>query len=60
VVAIIISYLWATIGAVTTTGATWWVSAQWKFGLSYGYADLDKYDLRGNTRMLLARLQWMY
>ena len=38
----------------------WKVDAQWKLGLSYGYADLDKYELRGNTRMLLARLQWMY
>ena len=43
-----------------SVGANWWASVQWKLGISYGYADLDKYDDRGNTRMLLTRLQWMY
>ena len=41
-------------------GANWWLSPQWKLGLSYGDAELDKYGRRGNTRMLLTRLQWMY
>ena len=41
-------------------GANWWASAQWKIGVSYGDADLDKYEVRGNTRMLLWRMQWMY
>jgi phosphate-selective porin len=41
-------------------GVNWWASAQWKLCISYGDADLDKYEVRGNTRMLLKRLQWMY
>ena len=41
-------------------GANWWASAQWKVGISYGDAGLDKYGVRGNTRMLLVRLLWMY
>ena len=39
---------------------SWWASAQWKIGLSYGDADLDRGGLLGNTRMLLARVQWLY
>ncbi len=31
-----------------------------KLGISYGDADLNKYDVHGNTRMLLVRLLWMY
>ena len=41
-------------------GANWWASAQWKLGISYGDADLDKNEIRGNTRMVLVRAQWMY
>jgi len=39
---------------------SWWASAQWKIGLSYGDADLDRDGLVGNTKMLLARIQWLY
>ena len=39
---------------------SWWASAQWKIGLSYGDADLDRGGLTGNTKMLLARIQWLY
>jgi len=41
-------------------GVNWWASRQWKLGVSYGDADLDRDDIRGNTRMLLCRLQWFY
>lgn len=41
-------------------GVNWWASRQWKVGVSYGDADLDRGDIRGNTRMLLCRLQWFY
>ncbi len=41
-------------------GVNWWASAQWKVGSSYGDADLDKAGLRGNTRMWLTRIQWLY
>jgi phosphate-selective porin OprO and OprP len=39
-------------------GVNWWASQQWKIGLSYGDADLDRDGAHGNTRMLLCRLQW--
>jgi len=41
-------------------GVNWWSSQQWKLGLSYGDADLDRGGRQGNTRMVLARVQWFY
>ena len=41
-------------------GVNWWISTQWKAGVSYGDADLDRDGLLGNTRMLLLRFQWLY
>jgi phosphate-selective porin OprO/OprP len=41
-------------------GVNWWASAQWKLGLSYGDADLDRGGVRGNTKMLLTRVQWLW
>ena len=41
-------------------GFNWWSSRQWKAGVSYGDADLDRGGTTGNTRMLLFRLQWYY
>jgi phosphate-selective porin OprO and OprP len=41
-------------------GLNWWASTQWKVGLSWGDADLDKEGLVGNTKMLLLRLQWLW
>ena len=41
-------------------GANWWVSPQWKFGIGWGDADLDRFGLTGNTKMLLLRAQWYY
>jgi phosphate-selective porin OprO/OprP len=39
-------------------GVNWWVSKQWKLGLSWGDADLDRFGIIGHTDMLLTRLQW--
>jgi phosphate-selective porin len=39
-------------------GANWWVSPQWKFGLSWGDAELARDGVTGRTRLLLGRLQW--
>jgi len=41
-------------------GVNWWASAQWKLGLSYGDADLERNGLRGNTKMWLSRVQWLW
>jgi phosphate-selective porin OprO/OprP len=41
-------------------GVNWWASPQWKFGLSYGDADLARDALDGNTKMVLFRSQWAY
>lgn len=41
-------------------GVNWWASAQWKLGLSYGDADLDRSGLRGNTKLWLYRVQWLW
>jgi phosphate-selective porin OprO/OprP len=41
-------------------GVNWWASAQWKFGLSYGDADLNRAGLQGNTKMWLSRIQWLW
>jgi hypothetical protein len=41
-------------------GANWWASKQWKFGVGYGLADLDKSNTTGRTQMLFTRLQWIY
>ena len=41
-------------------GVNWWASRQWKFGVGYGLADLDRFDSTGRTQMLHARLQWIY
>jgi phosphate-selective porin len=41
-------------------GLNWWSSQQWKAGIGYGYADLDRDGLRGVTKMLLLRMQWAY
>lgn len=41
-------------------GVNWWASRQWKVGIGYGDADLERDNIHGNTRMLLCRLQWFY
>ena len=39
-------------------GANWWITQQWKTGLSWGDAELHRDGVSGNTRMLMVRLQW--
>ena len=41
-------------------GVNWWATKRWKAGVVYGDIDLDRYDLTGNTRTFLARIQWIY
>jgi phosphate-selective porin len=41
-------------------GLNWWSSQQWNAGIGFGDADLERDGLRGETRMLLLRLQWAY
>jgi len=41
-------------------GVNWWATKRWKAGLAYGDIDLDRFDLTGNTRTFLARIQWIY
>lgn len=41
-------------------GVNWWASQNWKAGISYGDADLERGGLVGNTKLLLARWQWVY
>jgi hypothetical protein len=41
-------------------GMNWWASRQWKLGVGYGLADLDKSNTTGRTQRLIMRLQWIY
>jgi phosphate-selective porin len=41
-------------------GANWWASRQWKLGLGYGNANLDKANTSGRTQMIHTRVQWMW
>src|SRR5262245_21969239 len=41
-------------------GANWWATRRYKASLGYGDADLERAGLDGNTKMLLARIQWIY
>lgn len=41
-------------------GLNWWSSQQWKAGVGYGHADLERDGSGGVTKMLLLRLQWAY
>jgi phosphate-selective porin OprO and OprP len=41
-------------------GANWWATKRWKASLGYAKADLRRFDLEGNTKLLVARLQWIY
>jgi hypothetical protein len=41
-------------------GLNWWTSKQWKVGVSYGDADLEKDGIVGNIKMLLTRIQFLY
>lgn len=41
-------------------GANWWATQRWRLTLGYGDANLDRFGLVGNTRILLTRIQWIY
>jgi phosphate-selective porin len=41
-------------------GANWWATQRWRLTLGYGDANLDRFDVVGNTRILLMRIQWIY
>jgi phosphate-selective porin OprO/OprP len=41
-------------------GANWWASRQWKLGVGYGLADLDRFGTTGRTQRWMTRVQWVY
>jgi phosphate-selective porin len=41
-------------------GVNWWANNRWKASVGYGNIDLDRFDITGNTKTLLTRLQWIY
>lgn len=41
-------------------GANWWATRRWKASLGYGDAELGRFGLVGDTKILLARMQWIY
>lgn len=41
-------------------GVNWWASRQWKIGMGYGLADLNRFGTTGRTQTLMTRLQWIY
>jgi hypothetical protein len=41
-------------------GVNWWGSGRFKTSIGYGDIDLDRFGVTGNTKTLLARLQWIY
>jgi phosphate-selective porin OprO and OprP len=41
-------------------GANWWASLQWKLGIGYGFADLNRSSTTGHTNALQLRMQWIY
>jgi len=49
-------------GKLTTwyAGANWWASRQWKVGMGYGLADLDRFNVTGRTHRFLTRVMWIY
>lgn len=44
----------------TTAGLNWWATRRWKFGVDYGMTDLDRFDVRGRTKAVHTRVQWIY
>jgi hypothetical protein len=35
----------------------WWATRRWKSSIGYGDIDLDRFQITGNTRTLLSRIQ---
>ena len=38
----------------------WWATRRWRFTVQYGDVDFERYDIIGNTREPLSRMQWMF
>lgn len=41
-------------------GLNWWVTRQWKFGVGFGLADLNRLGVDGRTTLTLLRSQWLF
>jgi len=41
-------------------GLNWWATTRWKFGVSYGFTWLDRFNKNGQSSTLLTRIQWVY
>jgi phosphate-selective porin len=41
-------------------GVNWWATRRWKFSIGYGDIDLDRFEVTGNTKTLLSRVQWIF
>ncbi len=41
-------------------GVNWWATRRWKFSVGYGDIDLERFEVTGNTKTLLSRVQWIY
>ena len=39
-------------------GANWWIDPYWKASVSYGTATLERFDMYGQSDIMLFRLQW--
>ena len=42
------------------TAVNWWATRRWKFSISAGDVDLDRFGITGNTKEILSRVQWIY
>jgi phosphate-selective porin len=42
------------------TGVNWWATRRWKASLGYGDVELERGGLEGDTKAVLARVQWVY
>ena len=40
-------------------GTNWWIDRDWKASISYGTSTLDRFNIEGETDIMLFRLQWI-
>lgn len=40
-------------------GLNWWATRRWKMSVGYGDIELDRFNITGDTRQVLFRLQWI-
>ena len=38
----------------------WWATRRWKSGIMAGDVKLDRFDLTGDTKEVLSRIQWIF